>query len=373
MISTHRDELTTVRLQRLESLTTPCIAEVVSAYTLPLIEFAQTSEEWKKYGQVWAQLVCAYSWDRKLGSLIETDAQQFIAAIRKAEPSLDEIDACWAFALMMGAVGAVCADNGRIDQLSVGKVVSSDFGMITPRLLQYVTAGIHGLAERPFNTEFHDIPVSRKRSKETRDLILDSAERMFAAHGFYGTSFRTISKSSGLSVGLCQHYFGTKEGLFAATLSRRSLPLVEERAALLMSTEAMPPGPQKLAAIYASHLEPPARKLQFGGSGWRDYTRTITTAINSQGQHWLDALDASHTEITRKTIDAAVAALPGLSFGDVCFAHLFMIGSLSVAYSAEDRLKRLSGGLIDPRDYRDAYKRLLTFHTAGTIGLATTQ
>lgn len=58
-----------------------------------------------------------------------------------------------------------------------------------------------------------------------RELLLDTAERLFAEHGFEGTSIRMLAKESGVNVAMVSYYFGSKEKLFEA--------LVEYRTALL--------------------------------------------------------------------------------------------------------------------------------------------
>jgi AcrR family transcriptional regulator len=47
----------------------------------------------------------------------------------------------------------------------------------------------------------------------TRDRILRAAMHEFAAHGFRGASIRGIAAAAGVSAGLVQHHFGTKDGL----------------------------------------------------------------------------------------------------------------------------------------------------------------
>lgn len=370
VIERRHGELMAARRDRLAMHRKPGLADIIEAYALPLIERSCADSGWKAYSRVWAQLVCGFSWDQKLGATIEPDANLFVDLMAKAEPRLNEAETCWAFMFMMGAVGAVCADNGRIDRLSRGQVSSSDFDQIMPKLVPYIMGGIEALITNTELEGLNDLPVSRRRSKETRDVILDSAERVFAAHGFFGTSFRMIAHSSGLSVGLCQHYFGTKERLFQEAMTRGAVPIEDQRQQLLMHAVELEEGPKKLRALYAAWLEPPARHLQLGGRGWRDHARMTTTAINSQGQHWLDALDVSHTSVTRLMVEAAAVAQPGMTLEDACHAHLFLNGCMSIAYSTQDRLRRLSDGTIQPNDYREAYSRLLNFHTGGALALA---
>lgn len=51
-----------------------------------------------------------------------------------------------------------------------------------------------------------------------RDRILAAARTEFAAHGFRATTLRVIASRAQVDVALLSHYFGNKDGLFAATL-----------------------------------------------------------------------------------------------------------------------------------------------------------
>lgn len=58
--------------------------------------------------------------------------------------------------------------------------------------------------------------VPRGRGEE----ILDGAAEMFADHGYYGSSLRTISKHIGISHSGMLHHFGTKDALLDGVLDR---------------------------------------------------------------------------------------------------------------------------------------------------------
>ena len=51
-----------------------------------------------------------------------------------------------------------------------------------------------------------------------RALILAAARAEFSAKGFHGSTLRRIAARAGFDVALLAHYFGNKDGLFAATL-----------------------------------------------------------------------------------------------------------------------------------------------------------
>jgi TetR/AcrR family transcriptional regulator, regulator of cefoperazone and chloramphenicol sensitivity len=48
------------------------------------------------------------------------------------------------------------------------------------------------------------------------DRIRDAALKSFAANGIAATSLRTVAEAAGTSIGLVQHYYGTKAALIAA-------------------------------------------------------------------------------------------------------------------------------------------------------------
>jgi len=51
---------------------------------------------------------------------------------------------------------------------------------------------------------------------EARERILLSAERLFAAKGFAGTTVRDIAKAADLNLAMIHYYFGNKDGLYRA-------------------------------------------------------------------------------------------------------------------------------------------------------------
>lgn len=57
----------------------------------------------------------------------------------------------------------------------------------------------------------------------TRDAILDAARDLFAEHGYDGASIRAIATAAGVDPALIRHFFGDKDGLFAAIVSDRSM------------------------------------------------------------------------------------------------------------------------------------------------------
>ena len=82
-----------------------------------------------------------------------------------------------------------------------------------------------------------------ERGRATRAHLIDVATRLFAAHGYDGTSIEAVLAESGASRGSLYHHFPGKEALFLAVMedagTRASQPAVE----------AMRAAPNPLAAL----------------------------------------------------------------------------------------------------------------------------
>ena len=87
-------------------------------------------------------------------------------------------------------------------------------------------------------------PAKRPRNaKVTRDAILRSARKAFAAHGYDGVGLREIAAGAGVTAILVNRYFGSKEGLFAEVVQ----DTMRDPVILTSETLASPSG-EKLAA-----------------------------------------------------------------------------------------------------------------------------
>lgn len=81
----------------------------------------------------------------------------------------------------------------------------------------------------------------------TRARIRDAAMAEFGEKGFKGATMKSIAAAAGVSVGLVQHHFGTKDGLRAAC-DERVLEMVRMKVAML--EEGTLTDPRSLAALW---------------------------------------------------------------------------------------------------------------------------
>lgn len=73
--------------------------------------------------------------------------------------------------------------------------------------------------------------------RETRERILNEAERLFAQHGLDAVSVREITDSADVNTAAIHYHFGSKHDLIAAILDRRAAPFAARREELLSELE----------------------------------------------------------------------------------------------------------------------------------------
>lgn len=76
----------------------------------------------------------------------------------------------------------------------------------------------------------------------TRQAILAAARRAFAEHGYDGATIRGIAASARVDPALVHHFYGTKEGLFAASMQLPFVPSEAIEAALARYEPGQSPG-----------------------------------------------------------------------------------------------------------------------------------
>src|ERR1017187_2879806 len=74
--------------------------------------------------------------------------------------------------------------------------------------------------------------------RQTTERLLDTAERLFGAHGYDGVGMRALAEEAKVNLGAATYHFGSKEALYIETFMRRFRPTNAERLQLLREAEA---------------------------------------------------------------------------------------------------------------------------------------
>ena len=113
---------------------------------------------------------------------------------------------------------------------------------------------------------------------DTKEQILDVAERLFADRGFHATPLRDITSEAGVNLASVNYHFGSKEALLAAVLERRLSPVNARRLELLDAIEAAAgTGAPNAEEVIRAFLSPPFQKRHEWGAGGDNFLRLLGT------------------------------------------------------------------------------------------------
>ncbi len=199
---------------------------------------------------------------------------------------------------------------------------------------------------------------------DTRDRILDVAERMFGERGFPATSLRDITTEAGVNVASVNYHFGSKEALLAEVLERRLKPINERRLELLDAVEARAgDGPPELEAVVRAFLSPPFHSQRVWGEKGPGFLRLVGRIHSETNEEFRATFVKQFDAVFQRFTAALQRALPNLDDADVSWRMLFMVGSMAFTMSWGPTLvSRESGAARDPEDVLES---LVLYAAAG--------
>lgn len=202
--------------------------------------------------------------------------------------------------------------------------------------------------------------------QQTRTEILDAAERLFARHGFEGTSLRAIIGAAGVNLAAVHYHFGSKEALLASLLARRFQPLNELRLGLLDGLEAAHPrGPLPLAAVLDALIGPAIRMSGDAGQGGEVFMALAGRLFSEPNERVQEVFNSQFREVAQRFHGALQRALPKLPPTELHWRIHFLIGTLAHTMCGGDRLVFFSRGQCDPGDKDAVIRRLVAYNAEG--------
>ena len=203
-------------------------------------------------------------------------------------------------------------------------------------------------------------------ARDTKDRLLDAAERLFEARGFEGTSLRKVTAEAGVNLAAVHYHFGSKEALLRATAARRVEPVNRERLRLLDRIEAQQgPGAQRLEPILEAFFRP-VLLMEPRSATEPSPLRQLAAMLYSEPTEIVQPLVADlFGEVAQRFVAALGRALPDLSAAEVALRLQFSVGVL---------VHVTSGHLADvadpempplPRDDERLLQAMIAFAAAG--------
>jgi AcrR family transcriptional regulator len=197
----------------------------------------------------------------------------------------------------------------------------------------------------------------------TKDRILDAAERLFARQGVEATSLRAITAQAGVNLAAVNYHFQSKESLLHAVIARRLNPVNEKRLAMLDTCEeAAGDAPLPLDEVLDALLRPVFEML----SGQAKEFTPIMGRIFTESAELTEQVFQKHlAHVAQRFLPAFQRALPDLPLVELLWRLQFVYGVMSQTMGAGRIVKFLAKGQCDTTDVDATMRRVETFLLAG--------
>ena len=197
------------------------------------------------------------------------------------------------------------------------------------------------------------------QSTGTRDLIMDTAEALFASHGFHAVSMREIAKAAGIHVGSISYHFASKEGLLLEIYRRHCRPMNQRRAELLREAERIADPDQRLEAILRAYVLPAFSSGSDLAGGGARFTR-LRAMMSAEGNEAVKDVIASTFDATSHAlVDAIGRCLPDVPRTIIVWRCHFLLGALYYTLVNPERVTRLSHGKASGDDFDEAVDQII--------------
>lgn len=159
---------------------------------------------------------------------------------------------------------------------------------------------------------------------DTKQKILDAAERLIAQQGYAATSLRQIIAEAGVNLASVHYHFGSKEELLYELISRKAAPVNQKRMELLTEYEARhAPEPVPAQEVLEAFLIPMAETAERNRQFIRVMGRLVAEGL----------LPSIIEKVFQPTVGRFIAALrrdlPDLPEEEFQWRIQFMQGALS--------------------------------------------
>ena len=202
--------------------------------------------------------------------------------------------------------------------------------------------------------------------RDTKERLLDAAERLFAERGFGGTSMRAVTQAADTSVSAVNYHFGSKEALLQAALVRRIEPLNRRRLEALDALEAAAGDePVSLEALLEAFLRPGFEARREAGDG-RPPFRSIASRLYADPHEMVSSLKVElFGPVITRFLDALAGALPDRTRDELVLDFQFLIGAMVHVISGNTRIKW--DGVRPPSIPDEWVLRRMVFFTAAGL------
>jgi len=170
---------------------------------------------------------------------------------------------------------------------------------------------------------------TKKASSETRERVLEVAERLFAERGLDAVSIRDIVAAAGAHLGAINYHFGTKDRLIEAVFERRLVPSAQEQLRALQAVEqSAGDGPPQLEAVLEAIFRPVVHGAMEPKRGGATFGKLMARSLVDPNPVMEKVMHGHFTAVVKRVDAALLRAMPNLTPEDVSWRMHLLMGGL---------------------------------------------
>ena len=183
-----------------------------------------------------------------------------------------------------------------------------------------------------------------KANTDTRERILDAAERLFMENGYEATSMRSITGAAEVNLAAVNYHFGSKEALLREVFRRRLAWLNRERLQALDRLEQQAGGaPLKPSQILEAFFGTLLRMGEDESLGGMTFLRLLGRTLTEPAEFIRTFFAGEYAQVIDRYKLALFSALPDVPKAEIVWRLHFMLGAMSYAIAGTDVLQVVTG------------------------------
>jgi AcrR family transcriptional regulator len=191
--------------------------------------------------------------------------------------------------------------------------------------------------------------------RDTKNRILDVAERLFAVDGFEATSLRDITAGAGVNLAAVNYHFQSKDSLIDAVIARRIEPINVQRLALLDRAGPNPTLEQILEAFLG-----PVFRIEM------EELAPLVGRVLSNPDLFVERVFNRHLAAISQRFRAELArVLPELPAEELLWRLHFSVGVMTHTMLWGQIFPKITGGVCTLDDREALLRRAVQFLAAG--------
>lgn len=202
-------------------------------------------------------------------------------------------------------------------------------------------------------------------AKETKGQILDTAEALFAKHGFNQTSMRMITTEAGVNLASVNYHFGSKKNLIQAVLKRyfdELMPRLDD----VMQQQPFEEGAEGVNRLLRAMIPPMLALNAIHPNGTEMFVQLLGRGYTETQGHLRRFIMGGYGATVHNLIEAIHQRLPQISDEQLFWRLHFALGTFVFSMASSQALAQIAQSDFDKQvNIADVIEQIVPFVAVG--------